>query len=67
MGKVEETMEVLRKASKINNQPLPPNMDKIINQVSKNMYKTYLIPFMLTEIKNIIDNDKLLTTVKFVP
>ncbi|XP_050532555.1 organic cation transporter protein-like isoform X2 [Daktulosphaira vitifoliae] len=31
MGKVEETMDVLRKASKINNQPLPDNIDKIIS------------------------------------
>ncbi|XP_050437931.1 organic cation transporter protein-like isoform X2 [Adelges cooleyi] len=31
MGKVDETMVVLQKASKINNQPLPPNMDKIIS------------------------------------
>ncbi|XP_025407672.1 organic cation transporter protein-like isoform X1 [Sipha flava] len=32
MGKVEETKEVLIKASKINNNPLPANIDKILNQ-----------------------------------
>ncbi|XP_025194418.1 organic cation transporter protein-like isoform X1 [Melanaphis sacchari] len=32
MGKVEETMEVLQKASKINKHPLPANMDKILKQ-----------------------------------
>jgi len=34
MGKVDETMAVLKKASKINKHPLPANMDKILNQVS---------------------------------
>lgn len=34
MGKVKETKEVLLKASKINNIPLPENIDKILNQVS---------------------------------
>jgi len=34
MGRVEETMEVLEKASKINKHPLPANMDKILKQVS---------------------------------
>jgi hypothetical protein len=34
MGRVEETMEVLQKASKINKHPLPVNMDKILKQVS---------------------------------
>lgn len=34
MGKVDETMEVLKKASKMNKHPLPANMDKILNQVS---------------------------------
>lgn len=32
MGRVEETMEVLQKASKINKHPLPVNMDKILKQ-----------------------------------
>ncbi|XP_022177329.1 organic cation transporter protein-like isoform X1 [Myzus persicae] len=32
MGRVEETMEVLEKASKINKHPLPVNMDKILKQ-----------------------------------
>ncbi|KAL5233088.1 hypothetical protein ACI65C_000498 [Semiaphis heraclei] len=32
MGRVEETMEVLEKASKINKHPLPANMDKILKQ-----------------------------------
>lgn len=34
MGKVDETMEVLQKAAKVNKHPLPENMDKIINQVN---------------------------------
>lgn len=33
MGRVDETMEVLEKASKINKHPLPVNMDKILKQV----------------------------------
>lgn len=37
MGRVEETMEVLQKASKINKHPLPVNMDKILKQVSKKL------------------------------
>ncbi|VVC43030.1 Hypothetical protein CINCED_3A022033 [Cinara cedri] len=32
MGKVDEAMEVLQKASKVNKHPLPANMDKILNQ-----------------------------------
>lgn len=36
MGKVNETMEVLKKASKMNKHPLPANMDKVLNQVSLN-------------------------------
>ncbi|XP_003247823.1 organic cation transporter protein isoform X1 [Acyrthosiphon pisum] len=32
MGRVDETMEVLEKASKINKHPLPVNMDKILKQ-----------------------------------
>lgn len=32
MGKVDETMVVLRKASEMNKHPLPANMDKILNQ-----------------------------------
>lgn len=43
MGKVNETMEVLNKASKINKHPLPVNMDKILNQVNLNEFKTYLV------------------------
>lgn len=40
MGKVDETMEILQKASKINKHPLPVNMDKILNQVNGNKIKT---------------------------
>ncbi|KAL4112308.1 hypothetical protein QTP88_016122 [Uroleucon formosanum] len=32
MGRVDETMEVLEKASKINKHPLPANIDKILKQ-----------------------------------
>lgn len=38
MGKVDETMVVLRKASEMNKHPLPANMDKILNQVSPQIY-----------------------------
>lgn len=42
MGKVDETLAVLQKASKINKHPLPPNMDKILNQVSLKLINIYI-------------------------
>lgn len=33
MGKIDQVMEVLKEAARINKRPLPPNMDKVLKQV----------------------------------
>jgi hypothetical protein len=34
LGKTDEVMVILQEAARINNRPLPPNLDKLLRQVS---------------------------------